>query len=241
MLNTPPRTSLRDDRGPRVVDSGNSSSYRRSSGRRQKDSDGRDRHHSKRGDSNRSPKKDGHRRKVSSSSNTLSMSSHVERPTFELTVVGQPLRGIQLGMPVDTSVVVSVRKPSSDRIVNVSNIDTSRLFGITSLVAESSNGQRIPMEAGSVAGQKTYDSVHAMPQESAMTFSRLHPDLMVLGYFSFPGQVIRQAGTYRIRTTLAKMGEDGAASLLAADSEPIKVERRGSAATSQRRQLRMYG
>jgi len=241
MGNPAPKTTLRDDRGPRAVDSGSNGNYRRGSGRRQKDSDGREKHHSRRGDSHRPSKKDGHRRRLSSASNSQTSSNHIERPTLELTVVKQPSRGIQLGMPVDTSVVLSVRRPLSDRSVNVNSIDIPRLFGITSLVAETSSGERSPMEAGSVTGQKTYDSVHSLPEDSATTFSRLHPDLAALGYFSFPGLVIRQAGTYRIRTTLAKVDEDGAASLLAVDSEPVKVERRGSVTSSQRRQHRMYG
>lgn len=91
------------------------------------------------------------------------------------------------------------------------------------------------MEAGSLTGQKTYDSVHAMPADSVRTFERLNPNLVVLGYFSFPGLLIRQAGIFRIRTTLARMEVEGAVSLVVEDSEPVKVERRGSVSSSQRR------
>lgn len=97
------------------------------------------------------------------------------------------------------------------------------------------------MEAGSLTGQKTYDSVQYMPTDAVSRFERIHPDLVVLGHFSFAGLMIRQAGTFRIRTTLARMGAEGASSLLAVDSEAVKVERRGTVSSSQRRGQRGYG
>lgn len=148
-------------------------------------------------------------------------------------------------MPIITSVVVSLRSPSPSQgsaSVNPDRIDTSSLFAITTLLHERSDGSLTPLEAGSLTGQKTYDSVHDMPPDSVRTFERIHPDLTVLGYFSFPGLVIRQAGVFRVRTTLARMGVEGATSLVVVDSEAVKVERRGVAVTAgQRRGLRMYG
>ena len=178
---------------------------------------------------------------MSSASSAQSAPSRVEQPTLELTVVGQPLRGIQLGVAVNASVVVSLRTPSTEQRVDPDRVDTSRFFGVTSLVYERSDGERMTMEAGSLTGNKTYDSVNDMPTDSMRTFERINPNLVVLGYFSFSGLVIRQAGTFRIRTTLARMGAEGASSLMAVDSEPVKVERRGTVISSQRRQHRVYG
>lgn len=81
-----------------------------------------------------------------------------------------------------------------------------------------------------LTGQKMFDSVHAIPAECASPLARSHPCRLALGYFSFPGLLIRQAGCYRVRVTLIKMGASGAgggASVLAVDSEVIRVERRG--------------
>ena len=235
------RTYLRDRSGPRAVDAADRAPEKsRGSTRRHKDSDDREKHRSKRSNSDRSsPKGSGHRRKVSNSkpSNTFA-----ERPSFELNVIEQPARGIQLGMLVEASVMVSLRLPSADRVISSDCVDTSRLLAITSLVADTRNGERMSLEAGSLTGQKMYDSIHPIPEECADTLARNQPCRIALGYFSFPGLLIRQAGTYRIRTTLVKMSNSadaGATSLLAVDSEPIKVERRGSG--SLRRHQRVHG
>ena len=238
MTDMSPRSYLRDSSGPRAVSAGNG--YRNGA-RHHKHGDDGDKHCSKRSNSHRSTEKDSshhHRRKVS---NPPYVDDGAERAFFELDVIEQPVRGIQLGMSVEASVMISLRLPSSGRVSTGCDVDTSQLLAVTSLVADSRDGELVPMEAGTLTGQKQYDSVHPLPSDCAEDLARSQPHRIALGYFSFPGLLIRQSGTYRIRTTLFKMGDNGASSILSTDSVPIKVERRGSGLGSQRRQQRVYG
>lgn len=232
------RSYLRDSHGPRAVDVGPGRDKVKSSSRRHRDADDAGKNRSKREGSHRSSKKDStHRRKPS---DPLTTETLLGRPTFELAVIHQPPRGIALGMPVETSVMISLVLPSPDMTVSADSVDTSRLFAVASLVADSRSGERIPLEAGILTGQKMFDSVHSMPRESAARLSNNQPCRLVLGYFSFPDLLVRQSGTYRLRTTLVKTGDtpdSGASSILAVDSEAIKVER---PATSSRRRQHGY-
>lgn len=146
-------------------------------------------------------------------------------------------------MEVETSVMVSLRFPTADRAAEGANIDTSRLVAVASLVADTRSGERVLVESGLLTGQKLFDSVHDIPQEHIETIERNQPCRVVLGYFTFPGLMIRQAGVYRIRTTLFQMPgsgnpQQGGTAVLAIDSEPVKVERRPS--NPQRAQLRAH-
>ncbi|KAK3719928.1 hypothetical protein LTR37_004051 [Vermiconidia calcicola] len=236
------RSYLRETSGPQAVDSGSGREKHHGSSRRTKEGDDRERHRSKRNESQRSPKKEpGHRRKVSNPQPANMSNVPAEKPSLELDVTGQPSKGIQLGVPVEKSVMLSLRLSASDQVINASNVDTERLFAVTSLVADTRSGDRVPLEPGVLSGQKILDSVHPIPEHCAATLARNHPCRLALGYFSFPGLLIRQAGTYRIRTTLVKTGgsaDAGATSLLSVDSEPIKVERRSGG--SLRRHQRVY-
>ncbi|KAK1082093.1 hypothetical protein LTR33_004165 [Friedmanniomyces endolithicus] len=229
------RSYLRDSSGPRPVDTSSSRDKARSS-KRPKHNDDKSSQRPKRDSNRRSPRKDSHRQKHSS---TQSTEPYSERPYFELDVIGQPPVGIALGIPVETSVMISLRLPSADRSITASSIDTSRLFAVASLVADNrTGGEHVPLEAGIMTGQQMFDSVHPIPDECAERLANNEPCRLVLGYFSFPQMLIRQSGAYRIRTTLIKMstsGEGGGSSVLAIDSEPIKVERR-SIATPRRHQ-----
>lgn len=234
-FSTTPRTTVRNGSGPRAVDGSNPSRRNRGGGRRHSKGEDNDKHRPKRKDSYSSQAiKDGHRQKATSTANAPVAPARVEQPTLELTVVRQPAHGIQLGVPVHTAVVVSLRTPPSAQGIRPDRVDTSRFFGLTSLMSDRGDGERVPLEAGSLTGQKTYDSVQDMRADSIRTFERLNPNLVVLGYFSFSGLIIRQAGTFRIRTTLARMGAEGASSLVVVDSEPVKVERRTTVTSSQR-------
>ncbi|KAK3117878.1 hypothetical protein LTR53_000291 [Teratosphaeriaceae sp. CCFEE 6253] len=232
------RSYLRDCSGPRAVDTGAARDKARSGSKRGRDGDDRTPQRPKRDSTRRSPKS--HRQKHSSSQASETQS---ERPCFELDVIGQPPVGVALGMPVETSVMISLRLPSADQAMAPGSVDTSRLFAVASLVADNrSGGEREPLEAGTMTGQKMFDSVHSIPDEFAERLARNEPCRRVLGYFSFPGMLIRQSGAYRIRTTLVQMstsGEGGGSSILAVDSEPVKVERRAGIATPRRHQ-RVY-
>ena len=234
MADTPQKSYLRDGNGPRAVSSENGRDQSRSRDRRHRDTDDREKPRSKGRESHRSS----NRRKVPASHQDTRIP---ERSSFELDMIGQPAQCIQLGMPVETSVMINLRVPSSDRQIDASSIDTSHLFAISSLVAVTPTGEKVPAEAGCLTGQKMYDSVNPIPEEHAATLGRTQSFQTPLGYFSFPGLLIRQAGIYRIRTTLIKMGrsaEEGGTSVQAVDSDPIKVERRGDG--SQLRHQRIY-
>ena len=179
-----------------------------------------------------------HRQKRSSSSAT---GCTAERPTLSLDIIGQPPSGVALGMPVETSILLSLRMPSGNSPQTCDDVDTSKYLAVSSLVADNRNGEWVPLEAGIMTGQKMFDSVHAIPEDCLERMSYNQPQRLVLGYFSFPGMLIRQSGTYRIRTTLIKMSASengGASSIIAIDSEPIKVERRPTA--TPRRHQRVY-
>ncbi|KAK4544706.1 hypothetical protein LTR36_003955 [Oleoguttula mirabilis] len=220
------RSYLRDDFGPRAVDAGSTRGKGGSGSQRHRDNDDKGQHRSKRESSHRSSKNESSQRKKQP--NSQAMDGYAERPSFELDIIGQPPTGTALGMPVETSVLISLRLPSPEWTLSADHTDTSKLFAVASLVADSRSGDRVPLEAGIMTGQKMFDSVHSIPDECAEQLANNRPCRLVLGYFSFPDLLIRQSGTYRIRTTLIEMsssGESGGSSIAAVDSESFKVER----------------
>ena len=241
------RSYLRDRDGPRAVDAG----QRGSSRRKESGSDDRDARKSGRSSASKSSsskssgRSSGHKRKSSSSQSSVKEASSKPSYTYELNVIGQPPKAIPYGMDVEASVMVSIRFSSPDRAEHFASksTDSSGFFGVASLVAETRAGERIPVEAGSLTGQKLFDSVHAIPGDSAETMRRSDPCRVALGYFTFSGLLIRQPGTYHIRTTLIQMaasesGSQGGTSVMSIDSEQIRVERRPT--TGQRTAQRIY-
>lgn len=241
------RSYLRDRDGPRAVDAG----QRGSSRRKTTGSDDRDARKSGRSSGSKSAtprssgRPSGHKRKSSSSQSSVKEASSKPSYVYELNVIGQPPKAIPYGMDVEASVMVSIRFSSPDCADDFASksADTSGFFGVASLVAETRTGERIPVEAGSLTGQKLFDSVHAIPGDYAEAMRRSDPCRVALGYFTFSGLLIRQPGTYHIRTTLIQVAADGTSqggtSVMSVDSEPIKVERR-PATTGQRTVQRIY-
>lgn len=218
------KSYLRDGYGPRAVEG--SRDKGRTSNKRDDDKQ-RSKHSSSR---RPSEPRSSHRRKSSSASSS-------ERPSFELDVVGQPSRAIIFGQTVDASVMVSLRCPTPEMVASCRSIDTTRLMGVVSLVADSRSGERVPAECGTLSGQKMFDSLHEVPEEIAESLARSQPCRLALGYFSFPALLIRQPGAYRLRITLIKMGGSGStagggSSILAIDSDTIRVERRATGGNS---------
>ena len=227
------RSRLRDRSGPRVVESGHQSQRYREGN--ENESSGLNRNDSTR------PSRRG-------STLRRSISSHGPQPTdlaladssLELEVLVDPAKSIHLGTSVQTCIMVYLRLPTSDRVISANNINTSQLLGVTSLVADNRNGERIPLEPGLLSGQKMYDSVQPFPDRyGSLPYN--DPCRQILGCFTFPDLLIRQAGNYRIRTTLVQMdgsSERGATSLFCVDSDSIRVDRRSNA--TQRRHQRVY-
>jgi hypothetical protein len=233
------RTYLREASGPRPVESNHSRDKNRGSGRRHhsKEYDDREKHSSRKTSQHKSPKTDStHRRK---SSNVQTTNIHLEKPSIQLDVIGQPAPSIHLGMQIEKAVMISLKLPSADQRRQFSQYETSNLFAISSLVAESRSGERVTLEPGTMTSQKALDSIHPIPDHVADSLARKYPSQLALGYFTFSDLMIRQIGTFRIRTTLVKMGETGATSLAAIDSEIVKVEGR-VASHSHRRHQRVY-
>jgi hypothetical protein len=224
------RTYLHDNHGPRVVDAGQ---LRGAPRRHPKDSavDERETKRSRTTSSHKStPKSESEQRRRSSKPQPSSMKPSV-RPKWELDVIGQPRKVVPLG--VEMSVMASLRFPSADLAIDASNVDITRLLAVASLVSDTRSGERVPLESGLLTGQKLFDSVHEIPEQHVEAMARSQPCRVALGYFTFPGLLIRQAGSYRLRTTLIQMSGSGssqqdATTLLSVDSEPIKVERRPS-------------
>jgi hypothetical protein len=214
------KSYLRDSSGPRAVD-GNKT---RSSSRR--DDDKQRKHPSSSSSSSRKTsdsKATPHHRKSSTASSP-------DRPTYELDIIGQPSKNIIYGQLVETSVMVSLKCASPEMVEHYRNMDTSRLMGFVSLIADARSGERVPVECGSLTGQQMFDSVHDVPAHVAESLGRSQPSRLALGYFNFPSLLIRQPGAYRLRITLIKMGgpgssSQGGSSLLAIDSDTVKVER----------------
>nr|OQO28145.1 hypothetical protein B0A51_05685 [Rachicladosporium sp. CCFEE 5018] len=222
------RSYLRDSNGPRAVDERET---RTSSRRHHKEtpSDEREPKRTKRSSNTKTSKSEtSHRRKLSG----LQASGKPSvRPSFELDIIGQPCKTIPLGADVEASIMVSLRFPSADKPISAANIDSSRLFAVSSLITETRSGERVPVEPGVMTGQKLFDSVHPLPEQYAASLECSQPCRLSLGYCTFSGLLIRQSGMYRIRTALIQMpGEGstapGATTILTVDSDVIKVERR---------------
>ncbi|EME84694.1 uncharacterized protein MYCFIDRAFT_195680 [Pseudocercospora fijiensis CIRAD86] len=221
------KSYLRDGNNPRAVDGSRDKS--RSSRRDDDKSSSRSKHSSSSG-RRLSESRSSHARKSSTASSS-------ERPTFEMDIIGQPARSIVFGQTVETSVMVSLRCPSPEMVASCRNMDTSRLMGVVSLLADTRSGERVAVECGTLTGQKMFDSVHDVPQEVAESLARSQPCRLALGYFTFPQLLIRQPGAYRLRVTLIKQSSAGGSSVIAIDSESIRVERRttgGSGSTGRK-------
>lgn len=239
MSDSTQKTYLRDSHGPRVVDAGKG----RSSSRRQAEES--DKQRSKHSSSRKSskPESSHNRKSLSTPASASHSSSQQERPSFELDIIGQPQRSIIFGTTVEASVMVSLKMLSADMAASYRNLDTSRLLAVVSLVSDTSIGERTAIECGTLTGQKMFDSVHPIPEECVPSLARSQPSRLALGYFSFPGLLIRQPGSYRLRISLIKMGSSessnsGGSTISTVDSEAIRVERRASGISSHRKHQR---
>ena len=223
-----PKPSHRDGSGPRAP-SNVSDQERGCTGANQRlRSGGRSRNRPRRNDSHRSSKIEpdhGQRRRLATHQ-VISPQSAL--PVFELDTISQPARNVPFGVLVDTAVMVSLRCPAPGGRRRASSIDTSSLCALTSLVVDTREGGRVPLETGSMTGQNICDSIHAFPGDVATHLDLSQPCRVALGRLSFPNLLIRQSGVFRLRTTLLQLGQNGATTLVAIDSDPIRVERRGT-------------
>ena len=191
------RTSLGDNSRPRKADPTRETDHLKVNSRRLKDRTDKDKTRSGR----------------------IERSRRTKAAILELNVIGQTSSVIYLGTSVKSAVLVSLKLSSA------SHFDASGLLAAVSLVKDDVDGQHEVMEGGSLTSQKMVDSIHPIPEEVAPVLASSDPHRMALGYFSFPDLMIKQTGTYRIRTTLIKVVDAEVLSLCALDSEPIVVKR----------------
>nr|POF22340.1 hypothetical protein CFP56_36425 [Quercus suber] len=209
----PYRSHLRDSQKPQAIDS---------SGRKHRD------------DGPHRTRKDARGRRKS----VVPMGFPSEKPEFVLDMVGQPPKNVRLGTSIQISTMLSLRLPDWSHAVVATEVDTSRLIAAVSLIATPRTGEAVPLEAGIMVGQQMFDSVHAIPESCRERVSTRHARRLALGFFTFSGLMVRQAGIYSIRVTLIDVaGSDGSTSILNIDSEQVKVEHR--IAGAQRRRERV--
>lgn len=146
-------------------------------------------------------------------------------PSLELDFMHGLEDRIAFGKSVRVDVLVSLRYPQQQPSVHPLHLDYSRLIAITTIVAEDQDGNRIPMDASTLAGQKTCDTVHSIQQAEKQLLHHF-PDRLAMGYSSFPDLRIGRPGTYRIRVTMMRTGgsaDEGAVNVACIDSNLITV------------------
>ena len=214
------RTGLRDVSRPTVINEREAHEPHRSRSKRHSRRKQRTKHHE-------SPKPT---RVVPVHSLTISDSGsdYDIAPTLGIDFINQPDDKISFGKSVRADVLISLRYPNQRPSVQPMHLDYSRLVTFTTLVADSHNGERVPMEASALSAQKTCDTVHTIqePDQQRSSWWHCFPDRLPLGYSSFPDLKIARPGTYRVRVTLMRTGssaEEGAVSVACTDSAPISV------------------
>lgn len=227
------RSYLRDSHGPRVIESGFGREKCRS-GRHEHSKSKKGGHEKKKSKSEPSPKQQ---------KQTKSPSMIRERPSFRLDICNPPPKAISLGLETSVSVLVSLHFSCSENVPSMIDVDLSRLVTVASLVAETRNGDRVAMEAGSMTADQPVSSVHHASFELSEKRRQTRPNELLVGYCNFSGLLIRQSGHFRIRLTLLQLPGPGSClssptSILSADSDLIKVERRriGQSAAPRSRQ-----
>jgi hypothetical protein len=169
-----------------------------------------------------------HCTQLSSRSNEANISRQRTRPRsgrsaaephgFGLDFVVRPPTEVQAGSPISPAVTIQVitvrRGPSAaapDRSLH-------RYFAVVSLLQLYEDGDIDHASPGMLAGVQLADSIHA-PDHA--TFTLNFPD--ILGYVSFPNLVIRSPGTFRLRTSLMKVGSSGGSRFLHSEDSGLIV------------------
>lgn len=145
-----------------------------------------------------------------------------------LGITKQPAEIISPGATFGVRVALSAVVASTAARFNKEATDLSSLFTVVSLVIDSPDGGRIPLEAGYLMGQKPFDSIHPMTEECLALNSTEQACSVRLGFFDFSGLSIVSPGVYRIRVTLLRLDNHsgGAVSVQSVDSNFVMVEGR---------------
>ncbi|KAF2469436.1 uncharacterized protein BDR25DRAFT_229088 [Lindgomyces ingoldianus] len=188
---------------------------------------GRSRHHSGNGNSVRSHRSTSSRHSISP-----------EDIRYAMDVVLQPPPTAWAGYELNRTIVVRLRTTNTDP--NDALADSTNLVAVATLVpGPNSTGSRDPTVLNSLLAGRRCDSIHPFSDDEAdgvaASLDMDHP--RGVGYMVFPGLIIRQPGTYRIRITLIRIRStssdlpvspsSGGASVQVVDSNPIVVQGNG--------------
>ncbi|KAF2485096.1 hypothetical protein BDY17DRAFT_308548 [Neohortaea acidophila] len=221
------KTHARQDSGPQPVGEESERQHPRTNKRQRRSSFNFYRHSSRRFPKRPSRPDSTPRRKAPAVPQSTPIDRPLEQPRFALDIVSTPAHPIVLGSPIDISAVVSFISSNSD----AETVDPSPLLAVASLISESAKGERTQLDPQSLSGPKMIDNIHPLSASDvqAMMRSEVLANRTLLGYVSFPSLVVRQVGSYRVRVTLLRMGDEvgnlAARSLVGVDSEVVRVER----------------
>ncbi|ORX98028.1 hypothetical protein BCR34DRAFT_496462 [Clohesyomyces aquaticus] len=175
-------------------------------------------------------------------SNRSRSSRHSSTPEdirYGMDVILQPPPTAWAGYELNQTIVVRLRTANTDP--NDALADSTNLVAVASLIpGPNSTGSRDPAVLNSLLAGRRFDSVHPFSDDEAdgvaASLEMDHP--RGVGYMVFPGLIIRQPGTYRIRITLVRMRgssteppvspSTGGSSIQVVDSNPIVVQGNGA-------------
>jgi hypothetical protein len=169
-----------------------------------------------------------HCSQLSSRSNDANISRQRTRPRsgrsggephgFGLDFVVRPPNEVQAGFAISPAVTLQVRTVRRGPSAAPPDRSLHQYFTVVSLLQLYDDGDIDHASPGILAGHQLADSIHA-PDHA--TFTLNSPD--ILGYVSFPNLVIRSPGTFRLRTSLMKVGSSGGSRFLHSEDSGIIV------------------
>lgn len=137
---------------------------------------------------------------------------------YSLDFVVRPSNEIRAGSPISPAVTLQVRTVRRGPSAAMSDRSLHHYFAVVSLLQLYDDGDIDHASPGILAGVQLADSIHA-PDHA--TFTVNSPD--IFGYVSFPNLVIRSPGTFRLRTSLMKVGSSGGSRFLHSEDSGLIV------------------
>ena len=156
---------------------------------------------------------------------------------YAMDIVLQPPATARAGQALNGSIIVRLRTTNTNPDEAI--MDSSNLFAIASLVpGPGTTYSADPAVLNTLlAGGRRFDSIRPFSDDAAdgVIGSMELDDPQGVGYMMFPGLIIKQAGSYRIRIALVRSDPNypspsGGVTVQVVDSNPIMVQ--GSGASS---------
>lgn len=147
---------------------------------------------------------------------------------YAMDFIVQPPRTARAGYTIPGTVIVRLRTTNTDPDYAIA--DSPNLMAVVALIpGPNSTVSSDPHVLSSLLGGQRIASIHPFADDEAdgsiASMDMAGPQ--GVGYMSFPGLAIHQAGTFRLRITLLRTA-DGAA-IQVVDSNPFVVQTNGSA------------